>query len=158
MMRVNFRLRGFFRGAFELLDHSYQLDKGFRVHLLHRPAALDLHGTLGRAELTSNLFIEHARDKHGDYLLLARSQRVEALLEARYFFLLFTSATIPLQCDANSIQQILVAKRLGEEFDSSSLHGTNTHWNVAVAGEKDYGNTNVSRCKLALKVESTQPR
>ena len=79
-------------------------------------------------------------------------------MEVRYIFLLFTSATIPLQCDANSIQQILVAKRLGEEFDSSSLHGTNTHWNVAVAGEKDYGNTNVSRCKLALKVESTQPR
>src|SRR5438105_18436 len=29
---VSFRLRGFFRGAFDLLDHSYQVDKGFRVH------------------------------------------------------------------------------------------------------------------------------
>src|SRR5258708_38951361 len=113
MMRVSFGLRGFFRGAFELLDHSYQVDKGFRVHLLHCPAALDLHGTFRSSELTSNLFIEHARDKHGDHLLLARSQRVEALLEARYFLLLFTSGTISLHCDANSIQQILIAEWLG---------------------------------------------
>src|SRR5579863_791949 len=158
MMRVNFRLRGSFRGAFDLLDHSYQVDKGFRAHLLHRPAALDLHGTFRSAELTSNLFIEHARDKHRDHLLLAGSQRVEALLEHRDFFILFTSGTISLQGDANSVQQILVAERFGEEFDSPGLHGANTHWNVAVAGEKDDGYANVSSCKLALKVESTQPR
>jgi len=70
--------------------------------------------------------------------MLAKSQRVEALLEARYFLLLFTSGTISLQCDANSIQQILIAEWLGEEFDCPSLHSANTHWNVAVAGEKDY--------------------
>ena len=104
-MRVSFRLRGFFRGAFELFDHSYQVDKGLCVHLLHGPATLDLHSTFRSAELARNLFIEHARRKHGDHLLLARCQRVEALLEFRYFFLLFTSGTIPLQCDANSIQQ-----------------------------------------------------
>ena len=73
MMQVNFRLRGFFRGAFELLDHSYQVDEGFRVHLLHRPATLDFHCTFRSAELSRNLFIEHARDKHGDHLLLASS-------------------------------------------------------------------------------------
>ena len=101
-----------------------------------------------------NLFIEHARDQHGDHLLLARSQRVEAMLEVRYFFLLFTSGTIPLQCDANSIQQILIAEWLGEEFDCPSLHGANTHWNIAMAGEKNDGNMNVSRCKLTLKVDA----
>src|SRR5208283_4907616 len=128
MMRVSFRLRGFFRGAFELLDHSYQVDEGFRVHLLHRPAALDLHGTFRSAELTGNLFIEHARGEHRDHLLLARSQRVEALLKFRYFFLLFTSGPILLQCDTNSVQEVLIADRLGEEFDRPSLHGANTHW------------------------------
>src|ERR1700733_8553401 len=158
MMRVSFRLRGFFRGAFELLDHSYQVDKGFRVHLLHRPAALDLHGTFRSAEVTSNLFIEHAGYKHGDHLLLAGRQRVEALLEIGYFFLLFTSGTISLQCDANRIQQILVAEWLGEKFHCPSFDSADTHWNVAVAGEKDDWNMNVSDCQLALKVESTQPR
>ncbi len=97
-------------------------------------------------------------DKHGDHLLLARSQRVEALLEFRYFFLLFTSGTISLQCDANRIQQILIAEWLGEEFNCPSFDSANTHWNVAMASEKNYGNTNVSRCQLALKVEATQSR
>src|SRR5258708_9427160 len=158
MMRVSFGLRGFFRGAFELLDHSYQVDKGFRVHLLHCAAALDLHGTFRRSEVTSNLIIEHARDEHGDHLLLASSHRVEALLQARHLPLLFTSGTISVQCDPNSIQQILVAERLGEEFDCPSLHSANTHWDVPVAGQKDYRDTNFSRCKLPLKIEATQSR
>src|SRR5579863_10091028 len=156
MMRVNFRLRGSFRGAFDLLDHSYQVDKGFRAHLLHRPAALDLHGTFRSAEFSSNLFIEHARDKHRDHLLLAGSQRVEAQLKVRYFFLLFTSGPVLLKCDTNSVQQILIADRLGEEFDRPSLHGANTHRNVPVAGEKDYGDTDVSRCQLTLNIDATQ--
>src|SRR6267378_479568 len=155
---VSFRLRGFFRGAFDLLDHSYQVDKGFRVHLLHCSAALDFDGTFRRSELTSNLLIEHARDKHGDHLLLARSQRVIATLEVRHFFLLLTSGTISLQCDANGIQQILISEWLSEELDCSSLHGANSHWNVAVTGEKNYWNVNMSPCKLVLKIESTQSR
>src|SRR5580658_1769232 len=156
MMRVSFRLRGFFRGAFDLLDHSHQVNKGFRVHLLHCPAALDLHGTFRGSELSRNLLVEHARDKHGDHLLLARSQQVEAPLKVRYFFLLFTSGTILLQCKTNSIEQILIAEWLGEEFDCPSLHGANTHWNIAVAGEKNYGDTNVSRCQLTLNIDATQ--
>src|SRR5579864_2686003 len=156
-MRVSFRLRGLFRGSFELFDHSDQVDKGLCVHLLHGPATLDLHSTFRRAELARNLFIEHARRKHGDDLLLARSQRVEAPLDFRYFFLLFTSGTVSLQCDANSIQQILIAEWLGEEFNRPSFDSANTHWDVTMASEKNDWNMNLSRCKLALEVEPTQP-
>src|SRR4029077_19722719 len=151
-----FRLRGFFRGALKPLDYSYQVRYRLRVHLLHSPAAMNLHGIFRSSQLTGNLFIEHARNDHGDHLLLARSQGVEALLEVRYFFLLFVSSAISLQCDANSIQQILVAVRFGEEFNCTGLHSTNTHGNIAVTGDKDYRDTNVSRCKLALKIESTK--
>jgi hypothetical protein len=73
-----------------------------------------------------------------------------------YFFLLFPAVTISLQCDANSIQQVLVAKWFGQEFDCPRLHSANTHRNDAVGGDKDYRNTNVSRCKLALIIESAQ--
>src|ERR1700733_1732634 len=61
-MRINFRLSGLSREAFELLDHSYELGKRFRLHLLHCPAALDFHSTLRSSKLVRNLFIEHARD------------------------------------------------------------------------------------------------
>src|SRR5579863_2521322 len=156
MMRVSFRLRRSLRRAFELFDHSCQVDKGLRLHLLHGPAALNFHCTFRSSEFSSNLFIEHARDKHRDHLLLAGSQRVEAQLKVRYFFLLFTSGPILLQCDTNSVQEVLIADRLGEEFDRPSLHGANTHWNIAVASEKDYGDTNVSRCQLTLNIDATQ--
>src|ERR1700722_12877693 len=74
IMRISFRLLGFSRGAFKLLDHSYEVDKRFRVHLLNCPAALDFHGALRSSKLVRDLLIEHARDDHGDHLLLARSQ------------------------------------------------------------------------------------
>src|ERR1700756_4974490 len=80
------------------------------------------------------------------------------MLEDHYIFILFTSGAISLQCDANSIQQILIAEGLGEKFDGSSFHSADTHGNVAVAGEKDYRNTSFFRCELALKIESTQAR
>jgi hypothetical protein len=79
-------------------------------------------------------------------------------MEDRYLFILFTSGTISLQCDANGIQQILIAEWLGEKFDGSSFHSADTHGNVAMAGDKDYRNTGVSGCELALKIESTQSR
>jgi hypothetical protein len=85
-----------------------------------------------------------------------RVSEPKCLLQLRYFLLLFPSVTISLQCDANSIQQVLVAEWLGQEFDCPCLESANTHWNVAVAGDKDYRNANISRCKLALTIESAQ--
>src|SRR6266852_2757997 len=150
---------GFTRpSGLKLFDHFHELGERLRVHLLHCPAPVNLHGIFCSSELTSNLLVEHAGNHHGDHLPLARRQRVEALLQLRYLFLLFAPGTISLQCDANGIQQILVAGWLSKKFDCSSLHRPNSHWNVAVAGDKDYWNTNVSRCKLALKIESTQSR
>jgi hypothetical protein len=73
-----------------------------------------------------------------------------------YFLFLFAPGTISLQRDANGIQQILVTEWLGNEFDCPSLHGANTHWNVAVASDKHYRNMNISSRKLALTIEPAQ--
>src|SRR5215467_3033144 len=157
-MHVSFGLRGFFRGWSDLLDHSYQVSKGFGLHLLYRPAALNLYRAFRSSEFGSDLFVEHSSNNHGNYFLLARSQRVKTPPNIRHFVLLFPPRTIPIKCDANSIEKILVPKRLGKEFDRSRLHCTNTHGNVAVAGKKNYGDTNISRRKLALKIETAQSR
>ena len=149
--------RLFARGL-DLLNHFYQVSKGCRLHLFHRPAALNLYGAFRGSKFSSNLFVEHSRNDHGNYLLFARSQRVEALPKIRHFLLLFAPGTIPIKCDANSIEKILVSKWLGKKFDRSGFHSTNAHGNVAVAGKKNYGDTNVSRRKLALKIESAQSR
>jgi hypothetical protein len=51
---------------------------------------------------------------------------------------------ISLQSDANCIEQILVTEWLSEEFDCPSLHRASTHGNVAMTGDKNYRDTNVS--------------
>src|SRR5271156_1702054 len=53
-MQIDFSLSGFSGGTFELLDHFYEVDERFRVHLLDCPAALDLHGTLRSSKLVRN--------------------------------------------------------------------------------------------------------
>src|SRR5258708_18022711 len=140
----------------KLFDHSYEVGNGLRVHLLHCPAAMNLHGVFRSSQLISDLLIEHARDDHGDHLLLARSQRVEALFEVRQLFVLFTSGTILFQCGANGIEQVVVAEWFCEEFNRSRLHRSNTHWNIPVTRNKDDRDTNVSRGELALKIEAAQ--
>src|ERR1700733_15841472 len=116
-IRINFRLSESARRAVQLLNHSYQLDKRFRLHLFQCPAALNFHGTLRSSKLVRNLLIELARDNHGNHLPLARSQRVEAPLDDHHFFFLFTPGTISLQCNAYRIEQILISDWLGQEFD-----------------------------------------
>src|ERR1700745_3960668 len=157
-MLVSFGLRGFFLRSFDLLDHSYQFGERCSLHLLHRPAALDLYGAFRGSKFTSDLFVEHSRNDHGNHLLLASSQRVEALPKIRHFLVVFAPGAVPVKCQANSIQKLLVTKWLGKKFDCSGFHSTNARGNVAVAGNKNYWDTNVSRRKLSLEIESAQSR
>src|SRR6266576_3619050 len=121
-MRVSFGLRCFFRERLELLDHFYQVSEGFCLHLLRRPAALNFYGAFRSAEFSGNLFVEHSRNDHGNYFLLASSQRVEAPPKSRHFLLLFAPGAVPIKCDANSIEKILVPKWFGKKFDRSRFH------------------------------------
>ena len=55
---------------FELVDHSAELWKRTCLHLVHRPAAVDLHRSFGDADIAGNLFAEAtARDLNHDLAL-----------------------------------------------------------------------------------------
>src|ERR1700758_154427 len=142
-MLVSFGLRSFLRGWLDLLNHLDQVSEGFRLHLLHRSAALNLYGAFRGSEFTSYLFVEHSRNDHGNNLLLARSQRVEALPKLLHVLVLFAPGTVPIECDANSVQKILVTEWFGKKLDRPGFHRTNAHRNVAVPGEKDYRDTDI---------------
>ena len=122
------------------------------------PAALNFHVILAVPRRSAICLLSMPDDDDGNYVPLARSRGVEVALEDHRFLSLFTSGTIFLQCDANSIQKILITEWLRQEFDGPSFHGANTHRNVAVAGEKDYRDINFPRCQPALKIETTQSR
>jgi hypothetical protein len=44
----------------KLVDHLYEFSHGLRVHFLHCPAPMNLHGVFRSSELISNLLVEHA--------------------------------------------------------------------------------------------------
>jgi hypothetical protein len=44
----------------ELIDHLYEFSHGLRVHFLHYPAPMNLHGVFRGSELISNLLVELA--------------------------------------------------------------------------------------------------
>src|SRR5215470_6018402 len=44
----------------KLADHLYEFSHGLRVHFLHCPAPMNLHGVFRSCELISNLLVEHA--------------------------------------------------------------------------------------------------
>src|SRR6201981_2525666 len=157
-MLVSFGLRGFFRGPFDLLDHSYQFGERCSLHLLHRPAALDLYGAFRGSKFSSDLFVEHSRNDHGNHLLLARSQRVKALPKIRHFLVVFAPGAVPIKRHANSIQKLLVTKWLGKKFNRSGFHSTNAHGNVAVAGKEKNWDGKVLRGYLPLEIEPAQSR
>ena len=49
----------------ELVGHSSELGKRTGVHLLHRPAAMHLHGRFGNANIVSNLFAKTTASSSG---------------------------------------------------------------------------------------------
>jgi hypothetical protein len=58
------------RDQFEPVGHSAELGKRMGVHLPHCPAAVDLHGSFGDADIAGNLFAKATlRDVNHDFAL-----------------------------------------------------------------------------------------
>src|SRR5215472_12574648 len=106
----------------ELVSHSAELGKRTGFHLLHRPAAMYLHGSFGNADVVGNLFAQAAARHLNDDLALPRAQRGEALPEVRQSLFIFPPRTIARKAELNGVEQVLVAERLGQKLDGTTLH------------------------------------
>src|SRR5262249_32621639 len=54
--------------------------------------------------------------------------------------------------------QVLLAQRLGQEFDRTGLHGAHAHRDVAVSRDEDDRNADIVPDQLSLKIEAAQTR
>ena len=77
---------------------------------------MNFNGAFRCPEFVRNLLIEHASDDHGNYVLLPAGERLKALSDFGYVLPVLAPVAAPLQCDANSIQHILVAEWPGEKL------------------------------------------
>ena len=65
---------------------------------------------------------------------------------------------VALDADINGVEQVLIAKRLGQEFDRAGLHGAHRHRDVAVPGDEDDREVEPRLRDFALEIEPAQAR
>ncbi len=72
--------------------------------------------------------------------------------------LLFAPRSMPFNCLTNGVKKFLVPTGLGQELDSSRLHGLHAHWNIAVAGYEYDRHVRSRLRQFTLELESAKPR
>src|ERR1700758_3447118 len=118
---------------------------------------MDVYSSLADAEIPGYLFTETALCHLNHYFPLATTQCVEALLEcARSLFLLLVG-TILSERKIDRIEQVLLPKWLGQEFNGAALHRLYRHRDIAVPSNKNDRELDVGCSQLALKFETARP-
>src|SRR5271155_2824844 len=113
---------------------------------------MDLHGDFAHADLCRDLLIHQTCSDKAYHLLFARSERLVKCL------VLGTPYAVTVERYLDCVEEVLVAKRLGEKFYCSGLHSAYGHRDVAVTGDENDRNANAGFGEFGLKVEPTYPR
>src|SRR5262245_25978968 len=119
---------------------------------------MNLHGDLAQTNFRSDLLVHQAGAHQAHDLPLSIAECLVSRPQGLRLFLELVTCSIALQRNADSIQKILLTKRLGQALDRSSLHGLHGHRNVAVPRNENYWNVNLSLGQLGLKIEPAQAR
>src|SRR5262245_9891222 len=115
---------------------------------------MDLYGDFGHADLGRYLLVQISRCDKSDDLLLAIGEALVSLPEVGYRSFASASRPITIESDTDGIEQILIAKWLGQEFDRPCPHRPHGHGDIAVAGNEDDGNINIGPRERGLKIQT----
>src|ERR1700722_3481952 len=142
----------------ELIRHPAERRQRTGLHLVHQTTAMHFHSRLGDADVAGNLLAEAAaRDLNHD-LAFPGAQRAKACLELGQCLLALPTRTIASEADLNGVEEVLIAKRLGQELDGAALHRLHRHRDIAVPGDEDNRELSVRRRQLALKIKTALVR
>src|SRR5216683_1056318 len=119
---------------------------------------MDFYSDLADADVVGDLLVEAASHHQGHHLALARGESLEARPQRSDRLFVLQPRAIPREAQLDRVQQVLIAERLGQELDRSSLYRLDGHRDVAVSGDEDDRNVNVRRRQLSLKIETTSAR
>src|SRR5215471_7209839 len=95
------------RYQLEPVGHSAELGKRTGLHLLHRPAAMHLHGGFGDADIVGDLLAQAAARHLNHDLALPGAQRGETLPELRQALVVLPPGTIAGEAELNGVEEIL---------------------------------------------------
>src|SRR6266446_2383950 len=119
---------------------------------------MDLYGDLADPDVVGNLLVEAASHHQGHHLALPGSENLEARPQRGDRLFVLQPRAISHEAELNRVQQVLVAERLGQKLDRSSLYRLDGHRDVAISGDEDDRNVNIRRRELSLKIQTTSAR
>src|SRR6516162_2810873 len=139
-------------------QEAYQRRCGTNLHLLHDATAMDLDGFLGRAQLGSDLLVEHAGRDQLEHLSLARGEAREATNELLVFTMLGTTFRVPEDRLLHRGHQLCAVHWLRQEAHRARLHRLHGGGNVALTGDKDDSPIAATLEQCALQLETAHLR
>ena len=121
----------------ELYGHPAELGKRAGLHLLHRPASMHLHRSLGDPDIVGNLFAQAAASNLNNDLALPGTEGPEALPQNRQIPVGLPPCMIAREPELDGVEKVLIAERLGQELNRPPFHGLHGHRYVAVSRDED---------------------
>src|SRR6516165_3389962 len=131
---------------------------GTNLHLLHDATAMDLDGFLGRAQLGSDLLVQHAGGDQLEHLPLARSEAREAAHELLVLTMLGTPFRIPEERLLHRGHELCAVHRLCQEAHCARFHRLHGSRDVALTGHKDDSPIAATLEQCALQLETAHLR
>ena len=100
--------------------------------------AMHLYGDFTHAHLCRRLFVQQTGNDECHHLAFTFGERLKPDLQIVQVMILNALRAVALESRLHRVQQILLTKRLGQEFDRAGLYRSHRHRYIAVSGDKNY--------------------
>src|ERR1700722_12256390 len=108
-------------------------------------------------ERRCNLLIWASCDNQSEHFSLARRQSSIAYTQIRRNPIVEAPFAITFDSRLNCLQQLLLAQRLGQEFDRAGFYRLPPHRDITVPADEYDRNQNLGCLQFALELQSTLP-
>ena len=127
------------------------------MHFFHHMHAMDLDRDFADTDIRRNLFVQKPAATSA-ITSCSRGVRLSKRFRASQESALpFEPSPVAGDRGCDSIQHVLVSKRLRKEIDGAGFHGPHGHGNIAVSCDEDDGNMDIGLGQLGMKLETAQP-
>ncbi len=119
---------------------------------------MNLYRDFAYAEVGRDLLVQPSAYHQRHDLALPWRQSFEANFQLCHRSFLLELCLITGMTELNCFKQILLSKRLCQEFDRATLHRLHRHWNIAMPCDEDNWQLSFGTCQFALQLESALAR
>src|SRR4029453_4776476 len=103
------------------VGHPHEFGERFGAHFPHHMAAVHLYRDFGDTDFGCDLLVHESGSDQYDHLLFARREGIVAGSDARPRLVAVPPRPVAVEPELHGIEQLLVAKRLGEKLHRPGL-------------------------------------